>query len=75
MYRNGNFAAIDVGSTKVCTLVGELTPEGEMRITGVGIAPTGGINRGMVDNIQQATESILNSVEKAERSSGTRIVS
>jgi cell division protein FtsA len=75
MYRNGNFAAIDVGSTKVCTLVGELTPEGEMRIMGVGIAPTAGINRGMVDNIQQATESILNSVEKAERSSGTRIVS
>jgi len=75
MYRNGNFAAVDVGSTKVCTLVGELAPEGDMRIVGVGISPTAGINRGMVDNIQQATESILNSVEKAERSSGTRIVS
>jgi cell division protein FtsA len=75
MYRNGNLAAIDVGSTKVCTLVGELTPEGEMRIVGVGIAPTAGIKKGMVDNIQQATESILNSLEKAERSSGTRIVS
>ncbi len=75
MYRNGTLAAIDVGSTKVCTLVGELTPEGEMRIVGVGIAPTGGIKKGMVDNIQQATESILNSLEKAERSSGTRIVS
>ena len=75
MYRNGNFAAIDVGSTKVCTLVGELAPEDEMRIVGVGISPTAGINRGMVDNIQQATESILNSVEKAEKSSGTRIVS
>ncbi|MGQ9573034.1 MAG: cell division protein FtsA [Dehalococcoidia bacterium] len=75
MYRNGSFAAIDVGSTKVCTLVGEHTPEGDMRVVGVGISPTAGINRGMVDNIQQATESIVNSVEKAERSSGTRIVS
>jgi len=75
MYRNGTLAAIDVGSTKICTLVGELTPEGEMRIVGVGIAPTAGIKKGMVDNIQQATESILNSLEKAERSSGTRIVS
>ncbi len=75
MYRNGNFAAVDVGSTKVCTLVGELASEGEMRIVGVGISPTAGMNRGTVDNIQQATESILNSVEKAEKSSGTRIVS
>ncbi len=75
MYRNGNLAAVDVGSTKVCTLVGEVTPEGEMHIVGVGISPTAGMNRGMVENIQQATESILNSVEKAEKSSGTRIVS
>lgn len=75
MYRNSNFAAIDVGSTKVCTLVGELTPAEGMRIVGVGIAPTVGMNKGVVDNIQQATESILSSVEKAERSSGTRIVS
>jgi cell division protein FtsA len=75
MYRNNHFAAVDVGSTKVCTLVGELTPEGEMHIVGVGISPSAGMHRGMVDNIQQATESILNSVEKAERSSGTRIVS
>src|SRR4030042_1199612 len=75
MYRNGTLAAIDVGSTKVCTLVGELTPEGEMRIVGVGIAPTAASKKGMVDNIQQATEPILNSLEKAERSSGTRIVS
>ncbi|KPK48158.1 MAG: hypothetical protein AMJ77_00880 [Dehalococcoidia bacterium SM23_28_2] len=75
MYRNGNFAAVDVGSTKVCTLVGEVVAEGEMRIVGVGISPTAGMNRGMVENIQQATESILNSVEKAEKSSGTRIVS
>ncbi len=75
MERNNHLAAIDVGSTKVCTLVGEVSPEGELRVVGVGIAPTQGISKGMVDNIQQATDSVLNSVEKAERSSGTRIVS
>ncbi|MFQ5879165.1 MAG: cell division protein FtsA [Dehalococcoidia bacterium] len=72
--RADTFAAIDVGTTKVCTLVGDLTPERHLRILGVGITPSAGVSKGMVDNIQQATEAILNSVEKAERSSGTRII-
>jgi len=68
------FAAIDVGSTKICTLVAELTPEQDLRILGVGITPAQGVKKGMVDNIQEATAGIANSVEKAERSSGTRIL-
>lgn len=68
-------AAIDVGSSKVCTLVAETTPESDLRILGVGITPSNGLKKGMVDNIQQATEAIATSVERAERSSGSRIVS
>jgi cell division protein FtsA len=68
-------AAIDVGSSKVCTLVAETTAEGVIRILGVGITPAQGVKKGMVDNIQQATEAIATSVERAEKSSGTRIVS
>ena len=68
-------AAIDVGSSKVCTLVAEVTAEEELRILGVGITPSQGVKKGMVDNIQQATEAIASSVERAERSSGSRIVS
>jgi len=75
MSRGGTFASIDIGTTKVCTVVGEVASEGEMRILGVGIAPSDGLSRGMVDNIRDATESIKASVEKAERSSGTRILS
>ncbi len=72
---NPTFAAIDVGTTKVCTVVGEVSPEGDLRILGVGIGPSAGLTKGMVDNIQAATEAIASSVERAERASGTRILS
>ncbi|HEU4759391.1 MAG TPA: cell division protein FtsA [Dehalococcoidia bacterium] len=72
--RESILAAIDVGSSKVCTLVAEVTPEDDLRILGVGITPSQGVKRGMVDNIQEATEAIVESVERAERSSGSRIV-
>jgi cell division protein FtsA len=68
-------AAIDVGSSKICTLVAETTPEAELRILGVGVTPAHGVKKGMVDNIQQATDAITTSVERAEKSSGSRIVS
>jgi cell division protein FtsA len=68
-------AAIDVGSSKVCTLVAESTPEDDLRVLGVGITPSAGVKKGMVDNIQQATEAIATSVERAEKSSGARILS
>jgi cell division protein FtsA len=73
--RGGTFASIDVGTTKVCTVVGEVTAGAEMRILGVGVAPAAGLSRGMVENIRDATESIRASLDKAERSSGTRILS
>src|ERR1700752_1610529 len=75
MVRSGTFAAIDVGTTKICTIVGEVAGTGETRILGVGIAPSAGLSRGMVDNIREATDAIRASVEKAERASGTRILS
>ncbi len=72
---NPTYAAIDVGTTKVCTIVGEVTPSQELRILGVGIGPSAGLAKGMVDNIQAAIEAIASSVERAERASGTRILS
>ena len=64
---------IDVGTTKVCTLVGEIVEEGLPRIIGVGVVPSRGMRKGVVVNIHDATESIAASVEKAERISGYEI--
>ncbi len=73
--RDNMLASIDVGSSKICTLVGELTPDQDLRILGVGVTASRGVKKGMVDNIHEATEAIANSVEKAERSSGSRVLS
>lgn len=72
---NPTFAAIDVGTTKVCTVVAEVSAAGDLRILGVGVGPSAGLTKGMVDNIHAAIEAIASSVEKAERASGTRILS
>lgn len=73
--RTGTFAAIDIGTTKSCTVVGDVTPNGHLRILGVGIVPSTGMSKGAIENLRAATEAIQASVEKAERASGTRILS
>ncbi|MBE9509068.1 MAG: cell division protein FtsA [Chloroflexi bacterium] len=64
---------IDVGSSKVCTLVGEVDDEGDVRVIGVGLVPSRGIRKGVVVNVADATGAIAASVEKAERTSGYKI--
>ena len=73
--KGGVFASIDIGTTKVCTVVGEVLPEQPLRVLGVGVAAAHGLSRGMVENLRDASETIRTSVEQAERSSGTRILS
>jgi cell division protein FtsA len=68
-------AAIDVGTTKVAVVVADATEFGEVRVLGIGVAPAEGISRGMVDNIAAARESIRAALDRAERSSGMRILS
>lgn len=64
---------IDVGTTKVCTLVGEMDNQGDLHVVGVGVSPAKGMRKGIVVDVQQASEAIRESVEKAERTSGYKI--
>lgn len=73
MARRNAFAAIDVGTTKVATIIGDLDAEERLRVLGVGVAPSAGIAKGMVENIHDATEAIRVSLEKAERASGLQV--
>jgi len=66
---------IDIGTTKVCTLVARLEGDSDMRILGVGIEPAQGIKKGNVVDISAATQSISRSIEKAQRTSGLEIES
>ncbi|MEX2237524.1 MAG: cell division protein FtsA [Dehalococcoidia bacterium] len=75
MRHSNTFVAIDIGTTKVCTLVGDRSIDGDLRVLGIGMAPSTGISKGMVSSIQDTIESVRVSVAKAERAAGTRIVS
>ena len=65
--------AIDVGTTKVCTIMGDVDNEGGLRILGVGIAPSLGLQKGMVVNADDARVAIAASVKKAESVAGYKL--
>ena len=64
---------IDVGTTKVCTVVAQIMDSGRVNVLGVGLTPSKGLDKGVVVNIDDAVNAIATSVEKAERLSGYRI--
>ncbi len=66
---------IDVGTTKVCTLVGRVEDDKSIRILGVGIEPSEGIRKGVIVDLAAASQAITRSVEKAESTSGLEITS
>jgi cell division protein FtsA len=59
---------IDIGTTKVTTLIGKVEKNNMLRIKGYGVSGSKGIKKGLVVDINEATKSILNSVEMAEKS-------
>lgn len=73
--KRDRIAAIDVGTTKVCTIMAEVLDKEVLRVTGVGITPSRGLHKGLVVNIAEARESIRRSVRMAEQSAGRRLES
>ncbi len=69
--------ALDIGTTKICTLVAEVgpPPENAMRIVGVGVVPSKGIRKGVVVNVSEVTAAIIEAIQRAERTSGYSIAS
>lgn len=68
-------AAIDVGTTKVCSIIADNDDKGGLRILGVGVVPSHGLQKGLVVNVNEAKESIRQSVREAEKGAGTRLES
>ncbi len=61
---------LDVGTTKVVAVIGEVSEDGGIRIVGVGQSPALGMKKGMVVNVEECSQSIKNAVSHAERVSG-----
>lgn len=63
---------LDIGTHKICTIVGEVRTE-EIFIIGVGIEPSQGMKKGVVNDVQALTGAIMASAHKAEKTSGYQI--
>jgi cell division protein FtsA len=66
---------VDIGTTKICTLVAREEIPGQFRILGVGIEPSQGLRKGVVVDLEAAAQAVARSVDKAERTSGIEILS
>lgn len=67
------FVGIDIGTSKVCVLVGEVDPGGQLKVLGVGAVPSQGMRKGGVVDLDALTRSIQAAKDKAERTSGYEI--
>ena len=66
---------LDIGTTKICTIVGEVQQDAPVNIIGVGTQPCRGLKKGVVVNIDSTVESIRQAVEEAQVMAGTEITS
>lgn len=69
------FVGIDIGTSKVVTLVGEMANDGKLNVIGFGSHPSQGLKRGVVVNIESTVQSIQRAVEDAELMAGCEIYS
>lgn len=66
---------LDVGTTKVLAIVGEVTSTGLLEVIGVGQAPVAGVKKGVVVQMDATAEAVEKAVEEAERMAGLEIES
>jgi cell division protein FtsA len=67
-------ASIDVGTTKMCTIMADID-DGVLRILGVGVVPSQGLQKGVVVNFNEAKQAIQESVRIAEQTAGYKLES
>ena len=64
---------LDIGTSKVAAIVGEITAEGDLEIIGIGSHPSRGMKKGVVVNIESTVQSIQRAIEEAELMAGCEI--
>jgi len=64
---------LDIGTTKIVAIVGEMGPGGELEIVGIGSHPSRGLKKGVVINLESTVHSIKRAVEEAELMAGCQV--
>ncbi len=74
MRRNDELiVGLDIGTTKIAAIIGEVTESGELQILGIGTHASKGLKKGVVVNIESTVSSIQRAIEEAEHSAGVEI--
>ncbi len=69
----GIVSAIDIGTTKIATIVANVRSQDDIEVLGVGSVPSHGMHKGIVVNMDEAKEAIATSIQEAQKISGTRV--
>ncbi|MFW5836569.1 MAG: cell division protein FtsA [Desulfovibrionaceae bacterium] len=72
MAKSDLIVGLDIGTTKICAVVGEVSPDG-VDIVGIGTSPSTGLRKGVVVNIEQTVQSVKKALEEAELMAGCEI--
>src|ERR1043165_6815377 len=64
---------LDVGTSKIAALVGEVGPDNSIEVIGIGVQPSRGLKKGVVVNIESTVQSIQRAIEEAELMAGCEI--
>ena len=73
MDRDLFYTAIDLGTSKVCTTIARIGPEGELKVLGIGIVPSQGVQKGRVDSPSDTQDAVRTSLQEAQRYLGKGI--
>jgi len=71
--KSSYIVGLDIGTTKICCIIGEIIDDEKIDIIGLGQYPSRGLRKGVVVNIDSTVESIKNAVEEAELMAGCEI--
>lgn len=72
-YRNNILAAIDIGTTKIVTIIGYINENGRLDVIGMAKSPSKGVRRGLVLNIDEAVGAIRTTVDEVQKQVGFQI--
>ncbi|MGQ9614815.1 MAG: cell division protein FtsA [Spirochaetota bacterium] len=72
-YEDDAIVGLDIGTTKVCAIIGRVNEYNGIDVIGVGTSPSRGLRKGVVVNIESTVNSVVTAVEKAELMAGVEV--
>lgn len=74
-YDDDVIVGLDIGTTKVCAIIGRINEYNGIDIVGVGVSPSRGLRKGVVVNIESTVNSVATAIERAELMAGIEVKS